>query len=117
MSFIYSYFIYLHYQKPLKTHLLVFTVIPWSKLLINTFCSLLGSTLLFIESTMVHPLYLWDITNLNKSSTDISDNAPKLMMQCTREALARHNEQAQDYAHAPQQLDKHEIASLIWVSS
>jgi hypothetical protein len=28
MSFIYSYFIYLHYQKPLKTHLLVFTVIP-----------------------------------------------------------------------------------------
>jgi hypothetical protein len=41
--------------------LLVFTVIPWSKLLINTFCSSLGSTLLFIESTTIHPLYLWVI--------------------------------------------------------
>jgi hypothetical protein len=44
--------------------LLVFTVIPWSKLLINTFCSSLGSTLLFIESTTIHPLYLWVIRPL-----------------------------------------------------
>jgi hypothetical protein len=28
LSFIYSYFIYLHYQKPLKNPLLVFTMIP-----------------------------------------------------------------------------------------
>jgi hypothetical protein len=72
LSFIYSYFIYLHYQIPLKTHLLVFTVISWSKLLVNTFYSSLGSTLLFIESTMIHPLYLWvinqhmQITNQHK---------------------------------------------------
>jgi hypothetical protein len=31
------------------------------KPLINTFCSSLGSTLLFIESTTIHPLYLWVI--------------------------------------------------------
>jgi hypothetical protein len=41
--------------------LLVFIVIPWSKLLVNTFCSSLGSTLLFIKSTTIHPLYLWVI--------------------------------------------------------
>jgi hypothetical protein len=35
-----------------------------SKLLVNTFCSLLGSTLLFIESTMIHPLYLWVIKTI-----------------------------------------------------
>ena len=34
---------------------------PWLKLLVNTFCSSLGSTLLFIESTAIHPLYLWVI--------------------------------------------------------
>jgi hypothetical protein len=28
----------------------------------HTFCSSLGSTLLFIESTTIHPLYLWVIT-------------------------------------------------------
>jgi hypothetical protein len=61
LSFIYSHFIYLYCQLPLKTYLLVFTVISQSKLLINTFCSLLGLTLLFIESTMIHPLYLWVI--------------------------------------------------------
>jgi hypothetical protein len=43
--------------------LLVFTVNPWSKPLINTFCSSLGSTLLFIESTTIHPLYLWVISD------------------------------------------------------
>jgi hypothetical protein len=52
---------YLYYQISLKTCLLVFTVIPWSKMLVNTFCSLLASTLLFIESTTIHPLYLWVI--------------------------------------------------------
>jgi hypothetical protein len=62
LSFIYSHFIYLHYQIPLKTRLLIFTVKPWSKPLVNTFCSSLDSTLLFIESTMIHPLYLWVIT-------------------------------------------------------
>jgi hypothetical protein len=31
------------------------------KPLVNTFCSSLGSTLLFIESTTIHPLYLWVI--------------------------------------------------------
>jgi hypothetical protein len=61
LSFIYSHFIYLHYQIPLKTYLLVFTVKPWSKPLINTFCSSLDLTLLFIESTTIHPLYLWVI--------------------------------------------------------
>jgi hypothetical protein len=61
LSFIYSYFIYLDYQIPLKTHLLVFTVNPWSKLLINIFCSSSGLTLLFIKSTTIHPLYLWVI--------------------------------------------------------
>jgi hypothetical protein len=44
-----------------ENRLLVFTVNPWSKLLVNTFCSLLGSTLLFIESSTIHPLYLWVI--------------------------------------------------------
>jgi hypothetical protein len=58
LPFIYSYFIYLHYQIPLKTRLLVFTVIPWSKLLVNAFCSSLGSTLLFIESTTIRPWYV-----------------------------------------------------------
>jgi hypothetical protein len=62
LSFIYSYFIYLHYQISLKTCLLVFTANPWSKLLVNTFCFSLGSTLLFIESTTIHPVYLWVIT-------------------------------------------------------
>jgi hypothetical protein len=62
LSFIYSYFIYFHYQLPLKTCLLVFIVNPWSKLFINTLCSSLGLTLLFIESTTLHPLYLWVIT-------------------------------------------------------
>jgi hypothetical protein len=37
---------------------------PWSKLLVNTFCSSLGSTLLFIESTKIHPLYLWVINHI-----------------------------------------------------
>jgi hypothetical protein len=55
LSFIYSYFIYLRYQIPLKTRLLVFTVNPWSKPLVNAFCSSLGSTLLFIKSTTIHP--------------------------------------------------------------
>jgi hypothetical protein len=59
----YSHFIYSYYQIPLKTCLLVFTVISWLKLLINTFCSSLGSTLLFIESTTIHPLYLWVIND------------------------------------------------------
>jgi hypothetical protein len=31
------------------------------KPLVNTFCFSLGSTLLFIESTTIHPLYLWVI--------------------------------------------------------
>jgi hypothetical protein len=31
------------------------------KPLVNTFCSSLGLTLLFIESTTIHPLYLWVI--------------------------------------------------------
>lgn len=48
-------------SKPLQTCLLVFTVNPWSKLLVNTFCSSLGLTLLFIESNTIHPLYLWVI--------------------------------------------------------
>jgi hypothetical protein len=30
----------------------------------NTFCSSLGLTLLFIESTKIHPLYLWVINNI-----------------------------------------------------
>src|SRR5215213_4692485 len=30
----------------------------------NTFCSSLGSTLLFIESTTIHPLYLWVIKTI-----------------------------------------------------
>jgi hypothetical protein len=38
-----------------KNRLLVFTVNSWSNPLVNTFCSLLGSTLLFIESTTIHP--------------------------------------------------------------
>jgi hypothetical protein len=63
LSFIYSHFIYLHYQILLKTRLLIFTVKPWSKPLVNTFCSSLGSTLLFIESTTIHPLYLWVIND------------------------------------------------------
>jgi hypothetical protein len=63
LSFIYSHFIYLHYQIPLKTRLLIFTVNPWSKPLVNTFCSSLGSTLLFIKSTTIHPLYLWVIND------------------------------------------------------
>jgi ABC-type uncharacterized transport system permease subunit len=62
LSFIYSHFIYSYYQIPLKTCLLVFTVNPLSKPLINSFCSSLGSTLLFIKSTTIHPLYLWVIT-------------------------------------------------------
>jgi hypothetical protein len=53
----------LHYQIPLKTCLLVFTVNPWSKPLVNTFCSSFGLTLLFIKSTTIHPLYLWVITH------------------------------------------------------
>ncbi|KAK1611779.1 hypothetical protein QYE76_035452 [Lolium multiflorum] len=32
-----------------------------SKLLVNTFCSSLGSTFLLIEDTTIHPLYLWVI--------------------------------------------------------
>jgi hypothetical protein len=62
LSYIYSHFIYSYCQLPLKTCLLVFTVNSWSKALINTFCSSLGSTLLFIESTTTHPLYLWVIS-------------------------------------------------------
>src|SRR5215212_10967702 len=31
----------------------------------NTFCSSLGSTLLFIESTTIHPLYLWVIKTIS----------------------------------------------------
>jgi hypothetical protein len=69
LSFIYSHFIYLHYQIPLKTYLLVFTVKPWLKPLINTFCSSLDSTLLFIESTTIHPLYLWVISAHQLSHT------------------------------------------------
>jgi hypothetical protein len=34
------------------------------KPLVNTLCSSLGSTLLFIESTTIHPLYLWVIKGL-----------------------------------------------------
>ncbi|KAK1682851.1 hypothetical protein QYE76_043699, partial [Lolium multiflorum] len=37
---------------------------PSSKLLVNTFCSSLGSTLLFIESITIHPLYLWVIKTI-----------------------------------------------------
>src|SRR3954470_8048054 len=51
-------------QIPLKTRLLVFTLNPSSKLLVNTFCSSLGSTLLFIGSTAIHPLYLWVINRV-----------------------------------------------------
>jgi hypothetical protein len=47
-----------------ETRLLVFTVNPLLKPLVNTFCSSLGSTLLFIESTMIHPLYLWVIKTI-----------------------------------------------------
>ena len=54
--FIYLYSIYLSYQKLLKTCLRAFAVNPSSKPFVNTFCSSLGSTLLFIESTMIHPL-------------------------------------------------------------
>ena len=43
-------------SKTPKTCLLVFTVNPSSKLLANTFCSSLGSTLLFIESTDTPPI-------------------------------------------------------------
>ena len=64
LSFIYLSFVYMCYQNPLKTCLLVFTVIPCSSLLVNTFCSSLGSTLLFIESTTIHPLYLWVIKTI-----------------------------------------------------
>ena len=46
--FIYSHFIYLHYQKNLKIHLEVFTEISRSIPLVNTVFSSLGSTLLFI---------------------------------------------------------------------
>jgi hypothetical protein len=53
----YSHFIYLYCQILLKTRLLVFTVKPWSKPLVNTFCSSLGSTLLFIKSTTIHPIF------------------------------------------------------------
>ncbi|KAK1605687.1 hypothetical protein QYE76_029360 [Lolium multiflorum] len=42
------------------------SVNPSSKLLVNTFCSSLGSTLLFIESTTIHPLYLWVITPIHE---------------------------------------------------
>ncbi|KAK1683103.1 hypothetical protein QYE76_043951 [Lolium multiflorum] len=35
---------------------------PSSKLLVNTFCSSLGSTFLLIEDTTIYPLYLWVIT-------------------------------------------------------
>jgi hypothetical protein len=43
------------------------------KLLVNTFFSSLGSTLLFIESTMIHPLYLWVISN---PTTSMTNNPP-----------------------------------------
>ncbi|KAK1612153.1 hypothetical protein QYE76_035826 [Lolium multiflorum] len=36
---------------------------PSSKLLVNTFCSSLGSTFLLIEDTAIHPLYLWVIAS------------------------------------------------------
>jgi hypothetical protein len=78
LSFIYSYFIYLHYQIPLKTRLLVFTVNPWSKPLVNTFCSSLGSTLLFIESTTIHPLYLWVISRHGRELLDTPASLPRV---------------------------------------
>jgi hypothetical protein len=36
-------------------------------LLVSTFCSSFGSTLLFIESTTIHPLYLWVISDATNS--------------------------------------------------
>ena len=51
---------------------------PSSKLLVNTFCSSLGSTLLFIESTTIHPLYLWVVSdegdNIGESDSSLSMN-------------------------------------------
>ncbi|KAK1618325.1 hypothetical protein QYE76_023842 [Lolium multiflorum] len=37
---------------------------PSSKLLVNTFCSSLGSTFLLIKNTTIHPLYLWVIKTI-----------------------------------------------------
>ena len=51
----------------------MFAVKPRTNLQVNTFCSLLGSTLLFIESTMIDPLYLWVITPRNEYHMPIAD--------------------------------------------
>ena len=52
----------LSYHKTICYHLFQYLQrIPCWKPLIISFCSLLGSTLLLIESTMIDPLYLWVI--------------------------------------------------------
>ena len=50
---------------------------PSSKLLVNTFCSSLGSTLLFVESTTIHRQYLWVITRrTNANGRATTEPAP-----------------------------------------
>src|SRR3954471_14624762 len=46
------------YRKPLKSYLSVPATISLPKSLTNTFCSSLGSTLLFIENATIDPLQL-----------------------------------------------------------
>src|SRR3954471_23162409 len=46
------------YRKPIKSYLSVPAVISLPKSLTNTFCSSLGSTLLFIENATIDPLQL-----------------------------------------------------------
>src|SRR4051812_32197721 len=48
-------------QKPLIIYLSVCAAFPYPKSLVNTFCSSLGSTLLLIKNTTIHPLHLWVI--------------------------------------------------------
>src|ERR1041385_8855452 len=48
-------------RKPLKSYLSVLAVISLPKSLATTFCSSLGSTLLFIENTAIDPITSWVI--------------------------------------------------------
>ena len=50
-------------RKPIKSYLSVLAVIPFSRSLVNTLCSSLGSTLLLIKRTAIDPLHLWVINN------------------------------------------------------
>ena len=65
--------IYFHYSLPITNYLITKLSItdnfcseriPYWKLLIISFCSSLGSTLLLIERTTIDPLYLWVIKTL-----------------------------------------------------